>query len=253
MADPLKPPPGGEKMSFFSLARAKTRQLDEELEAYRRLLARGFCPGYIIDVGAHVGGWTRGAREVFGTVPTLMIEPQEADQPRLRALCDTLPQTSLANHVLTAEAGRTVTFYQLLPDDGAPSSSGSSLKPERSDVPRREIEFVSETLDRLAEPRDDVFLKIDAQGAELDVLRGGEATLARCALVQLEVSVMRYNEGAPTMLEVLAFMDARGFSPIEISGRTRIQGHLVQLDLIFAPADSPLRKDFFQFSAKRAA
>lgn len=235
-------------MSFFSFGRPKSGHWDEEREAYERLHGRGFRPGYIIDVGAHEGNWTVGARQVFGDVPTLMVEPQEADQHGLRALCAQLPRTSLANHVLAARPGETVTFYQLVHDDKGGSSSGSSLKPERSDVPRKEIQFVTETLDRLAEPRDDIFLKIDAQGGELDILRGGEATLKRCALVQLEVAIMQYNEGAPTMLEVLAYMDSRGFAPIDISGQTRLQGHLVQIDMIFAPAGSPLRKDYFQFN-----
>lgn len=240
-------------MGFFSFVRTKNRHFDEERDAYRRLRDRGFRPGYIIDVGAHEGNWTQSARQVFGDVPTLMVEPQEADQPTLQALCARLPETQVAHHVLAARPGETVTFYQLIDSDGSGSSTGSSLKPERSDVPRREIQFVTETLDRVAEERENIFLKIDAQGGELEILRGGEATLARCAVVQLEVAVMRYNDGAPTMLEVLAFMDSRGFAPLDISGRTRLQGHLVQIDILFAPIDSPLRQDFFRFSEADAA
>lgn len=240
-------------MRVFGFLRPKATHFDEEREAYVRLQSRNFRPDYIVDVGAHEGRWTEGARAIFGDVPTLMVEPQEADQPRLQALCARLPGIRLANHVLSARAGETVIFYQLIHDDSGGSSSGSSLKPERSDVPRREIQFVTETLDRLAEGHDNIFLKIDAQGGELDVLRGGTATLARCALVQLEVAIMRYNEGAPTMLEVLAFMDAHGFAPLDISGRTRLQGHLVQIDMLFAPVDSPLRQDFFRFAGPEGA
>lgn len=241
--------PGEGTVGFFGLTRTRNTHFDAERDAYRRLHGRGFRPEYIVDVGAHEGSWTAAAREIFGDVPTLMVEPQDADQPVLQALCARLPDTRVAHHVLSAHPGETVTFYQLVDGPSGGSSTGSSLKPERSDVPRREIAYVTETLDRVAEERDNIFLKIDAQGGELDILRGGEATLARCALVQLEVAVMRYNEGAPTMLEVLAFMDARGFAPIDISGQTRLQGHLVQVDLLFAPSGSPLRHDFFSFAA----
>lgn len=240
-------------MGLFSFLRAGANHFDEEIEAYRRLQERGFRPDYIIDVGAHEGRWTRAVRALFGDVPTLMVEPQAADQPALQAVFAELPHTHIANHVLTNEAGKTVTFYQLDTGQAGVSSSGSSLKPERSDVPRTELSLISETLDRVAEERANIFLKIDAQGAELDILRGGTATLARCALVQLEVAVMQYNEGAPTMLEILSFMDAHGFAPIDISGRTRLQGHLVQIDMLFAPNDSPLRKDFFRFATPDAA
>lgn len=231
-------------MSIFNFIRAKSGQLDEEVAAYRRLAGLGYAPQYIIDVGAHKGAWTRHARMVFGHVPTLMIEPQEEDRATLDALCTSLPDTRLVPRVLWHTPGETVTFYHMA--EG--SRSGSSLKPERSDVPRIAVKHVTETLDRVADARDNIFLKIDAQGAELDILRGGEDTLARTTLIQLEVAVLRYNEGAPSMVEVLQFMDDRGFAPVDISGRSRVQGHLVQVDIIFAPAHSPLRKDFFRFA-----
>lgn len=231
-------------MGILSYLKPVRRQLDEEIEAYRRLYDRGYRPDYIIDVGAHEGRWTEEARRLFGPVPLLMVEPQMADRAGLEALGARLGGVTLVPTVLSDTADKTVTFYQLQ----SGSRSGSSLKPERSDVPRTEVGYVTETLDRVAGDHHNIFLKIDVQGAELDVLRGGEQTLARCSLVQLELAILPYNEGAPTMLEALSFMHERGFAPIDISGRTRIQGHLVQLDFLFAPHASPLRQEYFRFA-----
>jgi hypothetical protein len=47
--------------------------------------------------------------------------------------------------------------------------------------------------------------------AELECLRGGEATLAMAEVVQLEVALLNYNEGAPLAAETIAFMDGHGF------------------------------------------
>lgn len=215
------------------------RHFDPEIAAYRRLRAWGYAPSWLIDVGAYEGHWTRHARQVFGTVPTLMVEPQAAKHAGLARLCEELPETRFAPHVLAAQAGRTVTFYEM--------ETGSSFFPERSDAPRRAVEHVTQTLDAIAPRADNVFLKIDAQGAELEVLAGGEETLRRASLVQLEAAVAHYNEGAPSLLEVLAYMEQRGFTMLDMAGRSRIQGHLVQMDLLFAPLGSPLRKDFFRF------
>lgn len=74
------------------------------------------------------------------------------------------------------------------------------------------------------------------------------STLARADLVQLEVSVLPYNEGAPTMLEVLAYMDARGFAPYDLSGITRPRvAFWARSTSCSPPKDSPLRPDSFEF------
>lgn len=219
--------------------RPRSGHFDSETEAYRRLQARGYAPSALIDVGAYEGHWTRSARAVFGPVPTLMIEPQAAKRAALEALCRKLPHTQLVSKVLAARAGETVTFYEM--------ETGSSLMPERSDAPRREVTLVSETLDAVAPQHDNLFVKIDAQGAELAILAGGEATLRRASLVQLEAAVAEYNEGAPSLREVLEFMEQRGFAMLDIAGRSRIQSYLVQIDLLFVPTGSELRRSFFTF------
>lgn len=206
-----------------------------EEEAYRRLAAKGFAPDAIIDVGAWEGNWTRLARNQFGDVPCLMVEPQRAKKPFLDQVCDDLPLVRHVSNVLSASAGETVTFYEML--------SGSSFLPERSNAPRTEIKLNTRILDDVAAylSGSSLFLKIDVQGAELLVLAGGQKTLARSEVVQLEVAMLPYNEGAPTFLEVLSYMDERGFVPFDISGESRPMGHLVQIDLLFVRRESPLR------------
>lgn len=215
------------------------RHFDPETAAYRRLQERGYAPAWLIDVGAYEGHWTRSARQVFGAVPTLMVEPQAAKHAGLERLCEELAHTRFAPHLLASRAGEIVTFYEM--------ETGSSFFPERSDAPRTAVEYVTQTLDEIAPLADNIFLKIDAQGAELEILAGGEQTLRRASLVQLETAVARYNEGAPSLREVLSFMEQRGFVMLDMAGRSRIQGYLVQMDLLFVPHDSPLRRDFFHF------
>ena len=229
-------------MGLTELVRRVTpgdRHFDPEMAAYRRLPERGYSPAWLIDVGAYEGRWTRTARKVFGTVPTLMIEPQVAKAGTLQRVCEELPQTRFVSHVLAARAGETVTFFEM--------ETGSSLFPERSDAPRTAVERLTERLDAVAPSGHNIFLKIDAQGAELEILSGGEMTLRGCSLVQLEAAVAHYNQGAPLLSQVLAFMEERGFAMLDIAGHSRIEGQLVQIDLLFVPRGSPLRGDFFSF------
>ncbi len=57
------------------------------------------------------------------------------------------------------------------------------------------------------------FLKMDIQGAELQVLKHGRERLARCAMVQLEVSFVPLYEGQPCFGEVDVWMRSQGFIP----------------------------------------
>jgi hypothetical protein len=86
------------------------------------------------------------------------------------------------------------------------------------------------------------------QGAELEVLAGGFGTLDRSEVVQLEVPFVSYNEGAPTLLDVMHFMNEREFVPIDVSGFSRPNGiDLVQADFLFVRRGSSLRPDFIRF------
>jgi FkbM family methyltransferase len=130
--------------------------------------------------------------------------------------------------------------------------SGSSIYPERSDTERSVLTFSMTTLDSVVPSSllHPLFLKLDVQGAELDILRGGSATLGKAEVVQLEMPLLPFNEGAPTSSEVVSFMDNRGFAMYDISGFVRPYGkHLVQIDAIFVRKDSKLRPDKFQFNS----
>lgn len=214
-----------------------------EEEAYLRLRQKGFSPAGIVDVGAYHGAWTKLARRVFPGTPVIMVEAQESKRTKLEALCG--QGVSFASVVLASEAGRVVTFFEM--------ETGSSLFEEQSNAPRESKSYVTDTLDNIAAGLGGpLFLKLDVQGAELEVLKGGEETLARCEVIQLEVAMLPYNEGAPTFLEVLSYMDERGFVPLDVSGFSRPNGiDLVQIDMLFAQRDSPLRPRFIEFDQYR--
>jgi FkbM family methyltransferase len=180
-------------------------------------------------------------RRIFPGVPVLMVEAQRAKATSLEALCSELGGVSLASAALGAEAGKEVTFYEM--------ETGSSYFPERSNAPRTSTTYVTRTLDDVAASLEGpLFLKIDVQGAELEVLAGGSGTLERSEVVQLEVPFVSYNEGAPTFLDVMRFMNQHDFIPLDVSGFSRPNGiDLVQADFLFVRRGSPLRPDFIEF------
>lgn len=214
------------------------KEIPPEQQAYLRLRKKGFSPASIIDVGAYHGDWTKLVRRVFDA-PVLMVEAQRSKHEKLREMCGR--SISLAPDVLGATSGKTVTFYEM--------ETGSSLFEEQSNVPRQQTKYVTETLDNVAAGMPGpIFLKIDVQGAELEVLRGGEQTLSRSEIVQLEIAMLSYNKDAPSFLEVISYMDRSGFVPYDISGFSRPDRiNLVQIDLLFCRKNSALRPSYFTF------
>jgi hypothetical protein len=92
-------------------------------------------------------------------------------------------------------------------------------------------------------PRPD-FLKLDVQGYELEVLKGGERALSSTRAVLLEVSFIPFFERMPVALDVVNFMAARGFMWYDVLGiyRRRSDDALMQMDVMFVPKADPLRR-----------
>ena len=195
-----------------------TLDFDKEELAYRRLADKGFAPDAVIDVGAYEGEWTRLARKIFGDTPSLMVEAQAAKKPILDRVCADLPLAKHVSAALSRTSGETITFYEM--------DTGSSFLAEQSNAPRTETKLTTRTLDEVAAhfPGSSLFLKIDVQGAELHVLAGGHRTLARSAVVQLEVAMLPYNKGAPTILEVSPTWTSTTSCPSTFRGKAGSKG-----------------------------
>ena len=210
--------------------------------SYVRLARSGFLPGAIIDVGAYRGEWTRLIAQAFPQAPVLMIEAQAEKVPYLQNVKVDLPQAEAEICLLGSADGASVTFHVM--------ETGSSIYSERSNVPRTNRILAQRTLDAVLLDRDflrtPLFIKLDVQGAELDVLQGGKCALEQAEIVQMEVALTQYNEGAPEAAEVVAFMEARGFSIYDICGFVRPNPtYLSQIDVLFVRRTSKLRRNYF--------
>ena len=113
-------------------------------------------------------------------------------------------------------------------EDSAPSSKY---------VGTEEIEV--ETLDRvlpgLGISNGKIWLKIDTQGFEGEVLKGSSQVLDQISTVQLEMSLTPLYAGSPTFENLLSYMIERGFRLVALQpGFTDERtGRLLQADGIF--------------------
>jgi FkbM family methyltransferase len=213
-----------------------------ERVTYRRLAKAGFAPATVIDIGAYHGAWSLDVHRVFPTAKVLMFEAAASNEPFLKSVAERIgAEYSIA--LLSGSGGHEKTFYV--------QETGSSLYSERSNAPKSEARLTTTALDSaLAKHAIEtpIFLKIDTQGSELDILAGAKNVLSRSEVVQLECALLNYNDGAPDFAAVVSFMNERGFKMFDIASFVRPNGqHLVQIDSIFVKANSRLRADFFKF------
>jgi len=95
-------------------------------------------------------------------------------------------------------------------------------------------------------PRGAVFLKLDAQGGELDVLKGAPRTLDRTSTVLLEASLVEYNPGTPRIADVISFRRDCSVVLVDIWDLKRIGPVLSQVDLLFTRCGSILEDEAFE-------
>jgi FkbM family methyltransferase len=88
-------------------------------------------------------------------------------------------------------------------------------------------------------------IKIDVQGAELDVLDGAQRSLPKAEVIVLEVSMFEFLEGAPQFYDVVSYMKRHGFVAYDIVlGWNRpLDGALGQVDFAFVKEDGVFRRD----------
>lgn len=103
---------------------------------------------------------------------------------------------------------------------------GTAVQLERVErVERRRLDALLPELFPLPEPR--VFLKVDTQGWDLEVLEGATGCLERVFALQTEVSMHAIYEDAPTIVDSLAWLGAHGFAvsgffPVGYDARGRV-------------------------------
>jgi FkbM family methyltransferase len=191
----------------------------------------GYAPRTLLDIGANAGGFSESFRLAFpDCVPTL-IEPNPYCE-------DELARLPYERHMVAAsdENGEADLFLS----SAWLKSTGASLYRENSDYFRDEL-LLQRTvrkarLDDLLAGRRFDFVKIDVQGSELDVLRGGETVLRQADYILIEISVVDFNAGAPPAEQVIAELAMMGFAPVDFTDLHRqadLREGVLQMDVLF--------------------
>lgn len=195
----------------------------------------------VIDVGANEGQYRDFLRNQVGFRGLIIsVEPQPELAARLRRrAADEDAQWQVLECALGAHPGtaslklmHSSVFSSLLD----PDSSELTLFRESNAV-RAVVDVEVRTLDQVfldhgLTQRRDCYLKLDTQGFDLEVLRGGQQALGFVAAAQFEGAFKQLYKGAPGYQDVLDFFRESGFEMSAIHPNN--EGHfplLVEQDL----------------------
>lgn len=192
----------------------------------------GYAPRTMLDVGAHIGTFSLGFLQAFPDCVPTMVEPNPFCEEALAKLPFERHMAAASDENGQAELFLTKEWLQ---------STGTSLYRENTDFFRDEVTIKRTVpkarLDDLLPGRRFDFVKIDTQGSELDVLRGGETVLRGADYILIEISLVNYNAGAAPAEAVFAQLAAMGFEPVDVTDFHRLrgvqEGGLLQIDLLF--------------------
>jgi FkbM family methyltransferase len=198
----------------------------------------------IIDVGAAHGYESKNLARVFTNAHIWAFEPtDEHFQHCLGHFAgldhDLRPRIHIENLALN-DIGGTIKFYPLDTSRSIGNNTGMASKfrlmdpgvfPHELSI-QREITVEAVTLDQWCQERDiqPDLIWMDAQGAELDILRGAGTVLRGTKVIMTEAALKPYYHGHTLKADIDAFLGQLGFTELVSARKT---GHEYEVDTIY--------------------
>lgn len=208
-------------------------------EMISKIKKLGIYPHTFIDVGANRGMMSKTVNYIFPNCKIFAFEPIKSCFTELKKLEDTITNLKSFNCALSDETG-TAEFNESVYDYS--SSLLKMAKKHKESFPYtkniqtykvgvKTLEYYSNKM----EIKTPTLLKLDVQGAELKVIKGGEKILQLIDYILCEVSFTELYEGQPLVNEITNHLFDKGFILNDILelNRDPENNELLQADALF--------------------
>lgn len=206
-------------------------------ELRRAALIRDRAIGLVMDGGAHKGEYASTLRQLGYEGQILSVEPLPGPFAQLKRRAARDSQWRCVNSALGMESGRTTIHAN-------PISEVSSLLPATGMVntqgwqATRPLTVGVRTIDSLLADyfwNGALYIKLDVQGYEMQVLSGAEDAVRRASAIELELSTVELYRGSVLFPDAVWQLHRLGFSiysmePVLVD---HLSARVLQLDCIF--------------------
>lgn len=186
---------------------------------YHLIKKMGFTPKHIIDVGANHGEWTRETLSHFPEAQFTLLDPQEWLKTSFQDILDHNPKVQF--HAVGAGAQEGSFKFTIVDRDD--SCSFRFTEEEAKAAGYKQVEIPVVTLNQLVSdnnlPVPDI-IKIDAEGLDIDVLKGASNFFGKTEVFLVEAGVV-IKTIDNSFLKMINFMDQNGYRLFEITDINR--------------------------------
>jgi len=188
-----------------------------------------FKPKRILDVGCNVGQFYRECRKIWGNdFEIVLIDGNENIEEDIKKLNVLYYITVLSDSI------KIVNWYSTIEN---PKCTGDSYYKENTSHYSVENLIIKEkqtnTLDNLFSNEQFDLIKMDTQGSEIDIIKGGINLCKKAKYMILETSLIEYNLDSPLEKEVNEFMESIGFSVVSVIDLHFLNGMVSQRDILY--------------------
>ena len=182
----------------------------------------------VLDIGAAAGDWSGHVKKFNPDAKFTLIEPNKLHNERLRSL-------GKVHNVYLSDSVTEKDFY--ISKDPF-QQTGNSFYKEKSNVPFDKTTVKTELLDEIVQDEEFDLIKLDVQGAEVEVIKGGMITVQKAKWLQVEVPIFQYSIGSPDMYNLLGNLKAIGFYPFDVA-QMLFNVRCLYVDIIFVNRNLP--------------
>jgi len=202
-----------------------------------------YVPKIIFDIGAHHGTWTNNMLKIYPNSKYYLFEAinySELDN------LNNYHNISIHKNIILSNKEKQINWYE-------GCNTGDSIFKEKSIV-YKDIKPVIKSAISLDfyikqnnlfnnNPISNIFIKIDCQGSEIDILKGASSILPYTDFILLEIPLFgKYNENVPNFREHIEYLDNIGFIPYDILDNHYINNFNMQVDMLFINKNNILNK-----------
>lgn len=193
-------------------------------------ITKYFYPYRILDIGAHFGEFYSICKHYYPESYYFLVEGNKNCENYLKNFYVDYSIELLSNEI------KDINFYINKKDLVSTGCSyykecnTEHFVPENLIIEHRK----TNTLDNMFES-DSIFdlIKMDTQGSELDIIKGGVNLIKHTKGLLLECSVNNCNEGAPLYSDVKEYLKTINFQEKEILDEHYYKNEIIQIDVLF--------------------
>jgi FkbM family methyltransferase len=195
----------------------------------------------VLDVGANSGQYARSIRkdgyrkriisfEPLSTAHLSLTQNSEADE-----LWSVFKRTALGSSMAILNLNVSGNSYSSSIKGMLPSHKIAAPESEFIGIELCEVITLDSIFSQLVADNDSIFLKIDTQGYEKEVLKGAEKSLGFITAIQLEISLTPLYEDSTSFEYFMSFFEKNNFILWDLipGFRENTSGRLLQADAVY--------------------